>query len=60
MFLIDTNVVSALRWPERHFAPTLWLQQQRPSDIFLSVVTIREIERGCKLLPVWCVLVVSG
>jgi len=46
MFLIDTNVVSALRWPERHPAPTLWLQQQRPSDIFLSVVTIGEIERG--------------
>ena len=46
MFLIDTNVVSALRRPERHLAPTLWLQQQRPSDIFLSVVTIGEIERG--------------
>ena len=46
MFLIDTNVVSALRRPERHLAPTLWLQQQRPSDIFLSVVTIAEIERG--------------
>ena len=46
MFLIDTNVVSVLRLPERHPAPTLWLQAQRPSDVYLSVVTLGEIERG--------------
>ena len=46
MFLMDTNVVSALRRPDRHPAPTLWLQAQRASDVYLSVVTLGEIERG--------------
>jgi len=46
MYLLDTNVVSALRRPDRHPGPIAWLQARRPSDVFLSVVTIGEIERG--------------
>lgn len=46
MYLLDTNVVSALRRPDRHPAPTAWLTDQRPSDLYMSVVTIAEIERG--------------
>jgi hypothetical protein len=46
MYLLDTNVVSALRRPDRHPAPTAWLLDQRPSDLYMSVVTIAEIERG--------------
>lgn len=46
MYLLDTNVVSALRRPDRHPAPAAWLRDQRPSDVYLSVVTIAEIERG--------------
>ncbi len=46
MYLLDTNVVSALRRPDRHPGPSAWLQAQRTSDVFLSVVTIGEIERG--------------
>lgn len=46
MYLLDTNVVSALRRPDRHPAPTAWLADQRPSDLYMSVVTIAEIERG--------------
>ena len=46
MYLLDTNVVSALRRPERHTAPMLWLKDQRASDVYLSVVTLGEIERG--------------
>ena len=45
MYLLDTNVISALRRPDRHPGPTAWLQAQRPSDVFLSVVTIGELER---------------
>ncbi|MCY3913791.1 MAG: type II toxin-antitoxin system VapC family toxin [Chloroflexi bacterium] len=45
MYLLDTNVVSALRRPDRHPGPIAWLQAQRPSDVFLSVVTVGEIER---------------
>ena len=46
MYLLDTNVVSALRRTDRHPGPTAWLRAQRPSDVFLSVVTVGEIERG--------------
>ncbi|MDE2903535.1 MAG: type II toxin-antitoxin system VapC family toxin [Chloroflexota bacterium] len=46
MYLLDTNVVSALRRPDRHPAPAAWLRDQRPSDVYLSVVTVAEIEHG--------------
>ena len=46
MYLLDTDVVSALRRPDRHPAPTSWLRDQRSSDVYLSVVTLGEVERG--------------
>jgi len=46
MFLLDTDVVSLLRRPDRHPAPAQWLQGQRPTDVFISVVTLAEMERG--------------
>ena len=46
MFLIDTDVVSLLRRPDRHPAPARWLKTQRPVDVFISVVTLAELERG--------------
>ncbi len=46
MFLLDTDVVSLLRRPDRHPAPARWLRGQRPADVFISVVTLAEIERG--------------
>lgn len=46
MFLLDTDVVSLLRRPDRHPAPARWLQGQRPTDVFISVVTLAEMERG--------------
>ncbi len=46
MFLLDTDVVSLLRRPDRHPLPARWLQGQRPSDVFISVVTLAEMERG--------------
>ena len=45
-YLLDTNVVSALRRPDRHPAPIAWLKDQRASDLYISVVTVAEIERG--------------
>ncbi len=38
MYLLDTNMVSALRRPERHPGPASWLKGQRASDVYLSVV----------------------
>lgn len=46
MYLLDTDVVSVLRRPDRHPAPTKWLRTQRPADVFISVVTLAELERG--------------
>jgi toxin FitB len=44
--LLDTDVLSALRRPERDAKLEAWFKRQRESDLFLSVVTIGEIERG--------------
>lgn len=46
MFLLDTDVLSALRKKQRPAPLNNWLLRTRPSDMFLSVVTIGEIERG--------------
>ena len=45
-FLIDTDVLSALRRRERSPAAVRWVETQRTADLYLSVVTVGEIERG--------------
>lgn len=49
MFLLDTDVVSLLRRPDRHPSPARWLRAQRARDIFISVITLAEMERGLAL-----------
>ena len=46
MFLLDTDILSALRRSERSPEAVTWLESRRTSDLYLSVVTIGEIERG--------------
>ncbi len=46
MFLLDTNVLSALRRPARAPQVAAWLRGQDEAALFLSVVTLGEIERG--------------
>ena len=46
MFLLDTNVLSALRRRRRHPRVERWLAAQRTSDIHISAITIGEIQRG--------------
>ncbi len=46
MFLVDTDVLSALRRRERNPEIARWLARQRTTDLYLSVVSIGEIERG--------------
>ena len=46
MFLLDTDVLSALRKRKRHPEIVQWVQKQRSADLYLSVVTVGEIERG--------------
>jgi toxin FitB len=46
MFLIDTVTLSELRKRERNPAVVVWFEQQRMTELFLSVISIGEIERG--------------
>jgi predicted nucleic acid-binding protein len=46
MYLIDTNVLSALRRPNRTPQVAQWLRSKPDDQLFLSVITLGEIERG--------------
>ena len=46
MFLIDTDVLSALRRRQRHPNLVAWVSRQRTMDLFLSAVSVAEIEKG--------------
>ena len=46
MFLIDTVVLSELRKRERSASVVNWITRQRTTDLYLSVLSIGEIERG--------------
>lgn len=51
MFLLDTNVVSELRRPHRTDPKVAaWADSVSASDMFLSSVTVRELETGALLL----------
>jgi toxin FitB len=49
MYLLDTNVVSELRRPRPHGAVVAWLQQTADADLFISAVTIGELQAGIEL-----------
>lgn len=49
MFLVDTDVLSALAKRRRHANVEAWIGRQRTSDLFVSVISIGEIERGIAL-----------
>ncbi len=48
-FILDTDVLSATRRPERAPRVAAWLRSQREEDLYLSVVSLGEIERGIAL-----------
>lgn len=45
MFLLDTVVLSELRKRDRNPGLTDWMSQRNGRDLFLSVISIGEIER---------------
>lgn len=49
MYLLDTNVISELRKPKPHAAVLEWLQNVTASSIFISAVTIGEIQTGIEI-----------
>jgi len=49
MYLLDTNVVSELRKPRPHGGVLAWLRSVDDKDLFLSAVTVGEIQAGIEL-----------
>jgi predicted nucleic acid-binding protein len=45
-YLLDTNVISELRKPSPHGAVVAWLRDQEEEQLFLSAVTMGELQAG--------------
>ncbi len=49
MFLLDTNVVSESRKPKPHGGVMAWLGAQDTNALFISAMTIGELQRGVEV-----------
>ncbi|HPE61147.1 MAG TPA: type II toxin-antitoxin system VapC family toxin [Thiolinea sp.] len=49
MYLLDTNVVSELRRKQPHGAVVAWIQSVDDKDLYLSSVTLAEIQAGIEI-----------
>ena len=49
MFLLDTNVVSEIRRPRPHGAVSRWIRATPGDRLFLSAVTVGEIQAGIEI-----------
>ena len=49
MYLLDTNIISELRRQKPHGAVVAWLQRIEDKDLFISSVTIGEIQSGIEI-----------
>lgn len=49
-YLLDTNVLSELRKSPRRADPSVrhWIAAQRPTDLYISVITVMELELGVR------------
>ena len=50
-FLLDTNIVSEATKPLPNAAVADWTENQRDGDLFISAISIAEIQRGIFDLP---------
>jgi toxin FitB len=48
-YLLDTNIISELRKSRPHGAVLAWIESLRPEQIFVSAVTVGEIQAGVEL-----------
>jgi toxin FitB len=49
MYLLDTNIISELRKIRPHAAVVSWLESIPEADLFLSAVTLGEIQAGIEI-----------
>jgi toxin FitB len=45
-YLLDTNIISELRKPKPHGGVVQWVRDLREEQLFLSAVTLGELQRG--------------
>ena len=45
-YLLDTNIVSEMRKPRPHGAVVAWLTSQQEEQLFVSAVTVGELQSG--------------
>lgn len=50
MILLDTNIISAMRRPDRNPQVAAWAASIAAEDFFLSVVSVMELQRGVERL----------
>jgi toxin FitB len=48
MYLLDTSVISEVRKPRPHGAVIAWVQDIADQELFLSAITIGELQRGAE------------
>lgn len=51
MIVIDTNVISEVMKPSPSLTVLKWLNQQYSNSLFVSTITLGEIEYGLRILP---------
>ena len=51
MIVIDTNVISEVMKTSPSLAVLEWLNQQNSNSLFVSTITLGEIEYGLRILP---------
>lgn len=49
MYILDTNVISELRRPKPHGAVVAWIKSVDEAELFVSVVTLAEIQAGIEI-----------
>ena len=52
MIILDTNVVSEPLKPKPDAAVLAWLDRQAPETLYLSTITLAELQAGIEILPV--------
>jgi predicted nucleic acid-binding protein len=51
-YLLDTNVISEFTSPQPNAAVVVWLTEHQHHSLYLSVITIGEIQQGIQRLPI--------
>ena len=51
MIILDTNVLSALMWPELNSAAVTWLDMQDSTVVRMTTISVHEMAYGIELMP---------